>query len=53
MLVGFNMRISDHPDLGKLLEKKVQNAVSTWKLAKYSRDEYHLPVGPKSINKRE
>ena len=40
-----------HPDL-EAIREKVQNAVSTWKLAKYSRDEYHLPVGPKSINKR-
>ena len=41
----------DHPDL-EAIREKVQNAVSTWKLAKYSSDEYHLPVGPKSINKR-
>jgi hypothetical protein len=41
----------DHPDLDAIREK-VQNAVTFWKLAKYSPDEYHLPVGPKSINKR-
>ena len=42
---------STYEDL-EAIREKVQNAVSTWKLAKYSRDEYHLPVGPKSINKR-
>ena len=40
-----------HPDL-EAIKQKVENAVSVWKLAKYSKDEYHLPVGPKSINKR-
>ena len=41
----------DHPDL-EAIREKVQNAVKVWKLAKYSKDEYHLPVGPKSLHKR-
>ena len=40
----------DHPDLDAIREK-VKHAVTTWKLAKYSREEYHLHVGTKSINK--
>ncbi len=41
----------DHPDLDAIREK-VKQAVTTWKLSKYSLEEYHLPVGPKSINRR-
>ena len=36
----------DHPEISQIREK-VDAAAEEWKCAKWSREDYHLPKGPK------